>query len=475
MNMNRNMGATQSAKNLSYSYYAGTNRLRNTDGSSSNKYQYDAAGNVITNSERNINSITYDHRNLAQRIETDGSGTHRYIYDHTGSRIGKQYKPHGATNWSVNTRYIYGAFGEMLAQYDGASPQYWNILAGGETIGRRHAGRVIRGQERAYYLKDHLGSVRVTVTEDGTVLGWDDYYPFGLQMDGRSSNSANTHDDMKFTGHFLEQEGNLGIYHARARMYDPATGRFWGVDAMRSAMPGWNTYHYTFNNPVRFVDPDGNAPDNYYKIEDGTTLRYVGNDGTGNATRLVNEGESVVVGDNVSDRDRSNNHANSKVVTFNESQILKEFQALHDRTIDTGKQQSLLITLDPASASVNAEAGGEQGAAGIGANGEKQYNSLENFTGGAFTSDFARLVLGEAHSHKNTGNNAPGFSSTDAQAARVAPFATFAVDSFNTPRGGEAKIHQTIPGVNPGSNPVGTTQIGQFGIKSFKYTAGRNN
>jgi len=185
----------------------------------------------------------------------------------TPTRIGKQYKPHGASNWSVNTRYIYGAFGEMLAQYDGASPQYWNILAGGETIGRRHAGRVIRGQERAYYLKDHLGSVRVTVTEDGTVLGWDDYYPFGLQnlsrpfgMDGRSSNSANTHDDMKFTGHFLEQEGGLGIYHAVARLYEPETGRFWGVDAMRSEMPGWNTYHYTFNNPVRYVDPDGNLP-----------------------------------------------------------------------------------------------------------------------------------------------------------------------------------------------------------------------
>ena len=54
----------------------------------------------------------------------------------------------------------------------------------------------------------------------------------------------------KFTGHFwkvrsardLRQEGGLGIYHAQARMYDPVTGRFWGVDAMRS---------------VKYVDSDG--------------------------------------------------------------------------------------------------------------------------------------------------------------------------------------------------------------------------
>jgi len=96
--------------------------LRNTDGSSNNQYQYDAAGNVIMNQDRNINLITFDHRNLAQRIDTDTSGTHRYIYDHTGTRVGKQYKPHNETDWSVNTRYVYGAYGELLAQYSGAEP-----------------------------------------------------------------------------------------------------------------------------------------------------------------------------------------------------------------------------------------------------------------------------------------------------------------------------------------------------------------
>jgi len=115
------------------------------------------------------------------------------------------------------------------------------------------------GYMRYYYLKDHLGSVRVTLNQNGAVAGYDDYYPFGLQMPGRSNNSASAHDDQKFTGHFLEQEDFLDIYHAGARMYDPAIGRFLGVDAMRGLYPGLNPYNYVMNNPTLFVDPTGNC------------------------------------------------------------------------------------------------------------------------------------------------------------------------------------------------------------------------
>ena len=219
---------------------------------------------MIANAERNITRITYDHRNLAQQIVTD-TGIHVYVYDEGGRRVGQQYKPHDETSWGVNTRYIYGAYGELLAQYDGASPEYWNILAGGETI-----GRVDSKERRFYYLKDHLGSIRVTLNQSGTHIGYDDYYPFGLQMENRSYNQGNNYDDQKFTGHFLEQEGGLGIYHAQARMYDPVTGRFWGVDGILQRMSpiellrydnakhlSLSPYVYVRNNPIIYIDPDG--------------------------------------------------------------------------------------------------------------------------------------------------------------------------------------------------------------------------
>lgn len=66
---------------------------------------------------------------------------------------------------------------------------------------------------------------------------------------------------MKITGYFLEHEGDLGLYHAVSRMYDPESGRFWGVDAMNGIYPGWSTYTYALNNPVLLIDITGNCPE----------------------------------------------------------------------------------------------------------------------------------------------------------------------------------------------------------------------
>jgi len=108
-----------------------------------------------------------------------------------------------------------------------------------------------------YYLTDHLGSVRATVNAAGTLIGWDDYYPFGMVMPGRSFNSANPNDLYKFTGHERDREAGLEIDFMNARTYDSEIGRFLQRDPLAHMYPGVSPYVYALNNPLIFIDPDG--------------------------------------------------------------------------------------------------------------------------------------------------------------------------------------------------------------------------
>jgi RHS repeat-associated protein len=53
----------------------------------------------------------------------------------------------------------------------------------------------------------------------------------------------------------------LGVENLNARMYDSIIQRFWSTDQkIDEGQQSFTPYHYSFNNPVRFSDPDGLEP-----------------------------------------------------------------------------------------------------------------------------------------------------------------------------------------------------------------------
>ncbi len=132
-----------------------------------------------------------------------------------------------------------------------------------------------------YFLKDHLGNVRVVINENQDIVQVTDYYPFGL------SRPVIGDGTQKYLYNGKEVQEYADWYDYGKRFYDPSLGRWHVVDPLSEKSRRWSTYQYSYNNPIRFIDPDGMLPGDpndpitslFYSIVDYFHLKHDQNEG----------------------------------------------------------------------------------------------------------------------------------------------------------------------------------------------------
>ncbi|MBN8587555.1 MAG: hypothetical protein J0L94_04450 [Rhodothermia bacterium] len=164
-------------------------------------FQYDANGN-LTQVLDEVDyipqfSAIYDVRNLPTAISHVTGGNASYRYNAAGQRIYKN------VNGTVEHYVMNGSEPIAVLNADGTL-RYWITSFGrAEKSGSSYVAY--------YYLKDHLGSTRVVMKEDGTRVEGIDYDPWGVILGGRNYQNGSLTKE-RFTGKERDAASGLDYF-----------------------------------------------------------------------------------------------------------------------------------------------------------------------------------------------------------------------------------------------------------------------
>ncbi|MFS4493199.1 DUF6443 domain-containing protein [Maribacter sp. 2308TA10-17] len=218
----------------------------------STEYTYDSNGNVLTDANKGIIDMEYNHFNLPILADFGSGNKIEYIYDALGNKLRK--KVTDVTSGNKESDYA----GNHV--YENGSLKFFT-----------HAEGYVQADGNGdfsyvYQYKDHLGNVRLSYSDnnnDGSVdsseiIEEKNYYPFGLIHKGYNMNINGIQNNyLTYNGKEFDMSLNMNMYDLGARMMDPALGRFMNIDPMADFVNYQSPYVVADNNPIYFVDEYG--------------------------------------------------------------------------------------------------------------------------------------------------------------------------------------------------------------------------
>ncbi|MGB4958922.1 MAG: RHS repeat-associated core domain-containing protein, partial [Saprospiraceae bacterium] len=183
-----------------------------------------------------------------------------YTYGYHGNRIKSVLKKDGQV---VETKYYLGEYEKLINATGTHFVQYVDL--GGQLIaiidsdGNTHTPH--------YTYTDHLGSIVMVTDAAGNIEAEQSFDPWGRRRDGQHWEYINENLPLDlpvwlyrgYTGH--EHLPQFHLINMNGRLYDPALGRMLSPDNIiqdGGYSQNYNRYSYTYNNPLKYTDPDGN-------------------------------------------------------------------------------------------------------------------------------------------------------------------------------------------------------------------------
>ncbi len=132
----------------------------------------------------------------------------------------------------------------------------------GQQVRQRSVGVEVKHKE--CFLVFTSDQASFLTDSDGEAYQFFLYLPWGESLASQkvefSLGSFQFSTPYQFNG--KELDGETGLYNYGARYYDPSLSLWMSVDPLADApnLVSYSPYHYSYNNPINYIDPDGRNP-----------------------------------------------------------------------------------------------------------------------------------------------------------------------------------------------------------------------